>query len=195
MSNNNANSGSGTPAMGENLELHQQFKKLSINPHDPKSEQPARESGTKVVEPKEAKQDRGKEIAKSRPSDTQVSTPNPPEHQSKPGYSCEILEFDDSMGWQPNADMFDPLPENYYEQATRPLPPVQEDPIGRDLADALDNLNLNQISQEDRRYIARLFMTKPYADIKLELEIVGIVYDDLTSEDLYEIIAIMTRED
>jgi len=96
------------------------------------------------------------------------------------------------MGWQPDADMFDPLPENYYEQASRPLPQVQEDPIGEDLADALTNLSLHRISQEDRRYIAQRFMTKPYADIKLELEIVGIVYDDLTSEDLYEIITIMT---
>ncbi|CAG7565194.1 unnamed protein product [Fusarium equiseti] len=195
MSNNNANSASGTPTMGDNLELHQQFRKLSINPNDPKSEQPARESGTQVVEPKDAKQDNGKEIAKAGPSDAQVSTPNTTEHQPKPGYSFQILEFNDNIGWQPDADMFDPLPEDYYEQATRPLPPVQEDPTGQGLADALDNLNLNQISQEDRRYIARLFMTKPYADIKLELEIVGIVYDDLTSEDLYEIIAIMTRED
>ncbi|RFN51863.1 hypothetical protein FIE12Z_3824 [Fusarium flagelliforme] len=188
MSNNNANFASGTPA--DNLELHQQFKKLSIHPHDSKSEQPAQESHDK-----EAKQDKGKGIEKAGPSDAQVNTLTTSEHQSRPGYSCQIIEFDDNMGWQPDADMFDPLPADYYEQATRPLPQVQEDPIGRNLADALTNLSLHRISQEDRRYIAQLFMKKPYADIKLELEMVGIVYDDLTSEDLYEIIAIMTRAD
>ena len=195
MSNKNGNSASGNPAHGDNLDLHQQFKKLTINTHDPKSEQPAQESGTTDVESKEAKQEKGKEIAKAGPSDAQVSTPNIPEPQSRHGYSCQILDFDDSMGWQPDADMFDPLPEDYYDQATRPLPQVQQDPIGRDLADVLGNLNLRRISQQDRIYIAQLFMKKPYADIKFELEKVGIVYDDLTSEDLYEIITIMTVAD
>ncbi|KAJ4004851.1 hypothetical protein NW752_009485 [Fusarium irregulare] len=192
MSNKNGNSASGNSAQGDNPELHQQFKKLSINPHDPKSEQPAQGSDTLNVEPKEAKQDKGKEIAKSGPSDAQVSTPNTLEYQSRPGYSCQVIDYNPSMGWQPDGDMFDPLPENYYEQATRPLPPVPEDPIGQDLADALGNLKLHRISHEDRMYVAQLFMKKPHADIKFELEKVGIVYGDLTSEDLYEIITIMT---
>lgn len=192
MSNKNANSASGTSAQGDNLDLNQQFKKLSINPHDPKSEQPAQDSDTINVEPKEAKQDKGKGIAKAGPSDAQVSASNIPEPQSRPGYSCQVIDYNPSIGWQPDGDMFDPLPEDYYEQATRPLPQVPEDPIGQDLADALGNLELRRISQGDRIYIAQLFMKKPYADIKFELEKVGIVYDDLTSEDLYEIITIMT---
>ena len=195
MSNKNGNSAPGTSAQGDNLELHQQFKKLSINPHDPKSEESAQDSDTVDAESKEAKQDKGKEIAKTVPSDNQVSTPNTTEQQSRPGYSCQVVDYNPSMGWQPDGDMFDPLPEDYYEQATRPIPQVQQDPIGQDLADALGNLKLHRISQEDRMYVAQLFMKKPYADIKFELEKAGTVYDDLTSEDLYEIITIMTVAD
>ncbi|RBR18895.1 uncharacterized protein FIESC28_05817 [Fusarium coffeatum] len=195
MSNKNENSASGISAQGDNLELNQQFKKLSINPHDAKFEQTAQDPDTVDVMPKEAKPDKGKEIAKAGPSDAQVSTPNIPEPQSRPGYSCQVIDYNPSMGWQPDADMFDPLPENYYEQATRPLPQVPEDSIGQNLASALENLNLHRISQEERVYIAQLFMKKPYADIKFELEKVGIVYDDLTSEDLCEIITIMTEAD
>lgn len=195
MSNKNGNSASGTSAQGDNLGLHQQFKKLSINPHDATSEQPAQDSDALQVEPKEAKKDKGKGIAKAGPSDDQVSTPYTLEDQSRPGYSCQVIDYNPSMGWQPDGDMFDPLPEDYYEEATRPLPPVHQDPIGQDLADALGNLNLHRISQEDRIHVAQLFMKKPYADIKFELEKVGIVYGDLTSEDLYEIITIMTVAD
>ncbi|KAJ4129176.1 hypothetical protein NW768_007711 [Fusarium equiseti] len=195
MSNNNANSASGTRAPNDNLELHQQFKELSIYPRDPNSEQLAQEFDAMDIDPNETKQDKTENNAKAGPSDAQVSITNTSQQQSKPGYTCEVIDFDDTWGWQPAGDMFDPLPADYYEQAARPLPQVQEDPIGRELSDALDNLQLQRISKEDRRYVAQLFMEKPYADVKLELEIAGIVYDDLSSEDLYDIITIMTRAD